>query len=1125
MNRRKVTHIVKVRSGFALISTLMLMILLAILCVGMLGLSAVSIRSSSRDNVQAEAQANARMALLIALGRLQELAGDDRRVTATADLRMDQASDHASRYWTGVWSNAAADTASQEIYTRTPEAKFEGWLVSGERALLSNEDSTTLPLGNGVTLVGAGTAGSSVREHVTVPLVEVHSGLKNMTGRYGWWVGDEGVKTRGNLPSTANPTAAASDLTLGERGGGWEVMDGMESYPERGVANEATLARVFTVPSMSVAVPSLRTVMPNHFHSFTVDSRGLLSDTLAGGLRMDLAPYLENGFPSSAASNSFPNAPVSGKNIIPASVAPNIMGPTWDRLYALSTMRPPSGGSLTVAAGNGGDQAHITPVLFDVRLLLGIQLSPEPGSPTAEYRMNPCGKIAVSLANPYSRALRWNQPLHIELVYVRGAITSVGNMPTPRKPYFSQNPSTPSVFGNLIFTIPAGELPPGGAQAYTMINQIIRPETTAPVTVPLGPFLSSSPSDFNRSVIMQHSTVHSGNTTPEVSEQGFSAVIAIELRTSSSDILQRLEAFDLNNPAIFDSRRSIGPTRPISASTHPQPLGMMLYSFQISQPGMDYGSLLPDPSQLGIRNSTQRTYADFNLRARLFPRPIAGYSTPPFFMELSDALNSIPSLAPGGDTGPAFTKNLVGSPLRWGHSAFSDSPHQTILFDTPEKIVSLAQFQHADLTANDRSPYVSIQPGNALGNSYASPFVKRHLSSETRYDYVYNGGRNNGATGTANNYYDMSYLLNASLWDSFFISTIPATGSIEPLNKRISDMRPELPADDLRDPLKAASRLYIEGAFNVNSTRKDAWKALLASNRKLRHPAESAAPAESVMFPRSLSQIGDALLPKPSGDSDDSFNGFRRLDDAQLDALAEEITKQIRIRGPFLSLSHFINRALVELTVDDENIGRSGTLQSAIDNSGLNMVAGSSDSGFANLSPSNNEVRMQADGVRPMADMPQTANTYTVTFNNHPSDTGPIVWALPTRSIDGNVANTGSMLSNREMLTDAEYRPEQGFRSTGIPGWLTQADVLQVIGPVISVRSDTFRIRAYGEVLDSSGKVAAKAWCEAIVQRTPEFVEPSNAPETRPSNLNPINAKFGRRFSVVSFRWLNSDEI
>jgi len=85
--------------------------------------------------------------------------------------------------------------------------------------------------------------------------------------------------------------------------------------------------------------------------------------------------------------------------------------------------------------------------------------------------------------------------------------------------------------------------------------------------------------------------------------------------------------------------------------------------------------------------------------------------------------------------------------------------------------------------------------------------------------------------------------------------------------------------------------------------------------------------------------------------------------------------------------------------------------------------------------------------------------------------------------------------------------------------------VLQVIGSSISVRSDTFRVRAYGEVLDSSGKIAAQAWCEAIIQRAPEYLDASDSPDTRPSNLNPINVKFGRRFVIVSFRWLHSDEI
>ena len=49
-------------SGFALVVTISLMVLLTVIAVGLLGLSAVSLRSSSLNDSMNEARANARIA-------------------------------------------------------------------------------------------------------------------------------------------------------------------------------------------------------------------------------------------------------------------------------------------------------------------------------------------------------------------------------------------------------------------------------------------------------------------------------------------------------------------------------------------------------------------------------------------------------------------------------------------------------------------------------------------------------------------------------------------------------------------------------------------------------------------------------------------------------------------------------------------------------------------------------------------------------------------------------------------------------------------------------------------------------------------------------------------------------
>ena len=78
----------KLRSGFALIATISVMVLLVMIALAMLSLSSIELRSSRHEDAMHTAQANARMALMIAIGELQKSAGPDQRVTATASIDM-----------------------------------------------------------------------------------------------------------------------------------------------------------------------------------------------------------------------------------------------------------------------------------------------------------------------------------------------------------------------------------------------------------------------------------------------------------------------------------------------------------------------------------------------------------------------------------------------------------------------------------------------------------------------------------------------------------------------------------------------------------------------------------------------------------------------------------------------------------------------------------------------------------------------------------------------------------------------------------------------------------------------------------------------------------------------------
>ena len=278
----------------------------------------------------------------------------------------------------------------------------------------------------------------------------------------------------------------------------------------------------------------------------------------------------------------------------------------------------------------------------------------------------------------------------------------------------------------------------------------------------------------------------------------------------------------------------------------------------------------------------------------------------------------------------------------------------------------------------------------------------------------------------------------------------------------------------VNDPVSTSEALHVRGGFNINSTRKEAWKAILAGANTLNIDPADQGNSSSLQSPISRS----SFPAQASGNSyAERLNGFRELSDAELDNLAGNIVQEIKTRGPFLSLGDFVNR---RIETGNTTTGLYGTLEAAIQASGINDTKITTASG---------------------------------PFNEYTTDDQPKWVTQPAGYIN-------------EIF--------EGPRGEGISQWITQADLLQRIAPVINARSDTFTIRAYGESIDPiSRQPISTATCEATVQRIYDYTDDTgNTPEQAATvfnnasenfeagNLTALNQQFGRRYKILSIKWL-----
>lgn len=423
-----------------------------------------------------------------------------------------------------------------------------------------------------------------------------------------------------------------------------------------------------------------------------------------------------------------------------------------------------------------------------------------------------------------------------------------------------------------------------------------------------------------------------------------------------------------------------------------------------------------------------------------------------------------------------------------------------IAYEVPTRevgIPSLAYLRHLQL-----SEYV-WHPSYAIGSSLADPKVEITGTTPTD-DLGGNHGWDNGGNGYGTRYwnrlfsdlvfylaeenhlvFDMSYEVNHNLWSDYFLTGAtasqitnfaqdPVQNPLKNGNLRLWDTSGD-PNDDLNDFFRAAGRLMMDGGFDVHSVNVEAWKALLATTRDTGYGSQNRTPFPRTLFPKNDENIRSEY-------STATFTGYRSLGDQEIAALANEIVRQVKLRAPFFGMSDFVNRRLA-----DDETGTSGTIEAALQSELSGITAAPN--------------RGQNDEF-PIAKQQQ-------------QDQGQLI-ARPSQG------ETSVVMGSRTR-TNQELKPAS--RGYGTPGYITQGDVLQVIGSGLVARSDTFTVRAYGESVDVNGTVLAKAWCEATVQRTPEPIDPDDITGMNPRIPQDSEIDFGRRFEIISFRWLNADEV
>jgi hypothetical protein len=1155
----------KTPRGFTLIITISLLVLLTMVAVGVLSLSSVTLRQSSYQNDYATARSNARMSLMLALGALQKDAGADTRVTARADIlnktnppilgvwKSWEGSDHTQ---TGSFQGRPISPGN---YKSSKNQRFLRWLTS--HSLAAPGDSASLPdtkiSPQSVPLIGESTVGKGpnrdqLQIHIPPSNIRIDA---SKNGCYAWYVSGENQKA--HIPAPYQPTndnpAGWSGIAKSHAIADPEIfrLESLNNNPTQ-VDKISSLDQINLIAGSGDILAS-----KEFFHDLSPWSKGLLTNTATGGWRKDLSIFTENY--ASVGSSSLPLFRATPTQDVLCSLpagsntraSKSMLYPwaayrgggsempiyqfgavcSWENLKEYATMykRLSATGNRILLSNSTpnsyaiDDTANTYSYIHKVRAIPVIARIQwvfshwaGPATATAGQPAPPAGSLEprllltpiITMWNPYNveitsaAALSFSipKPLPAALRYTVNSTTNTNYQAlmagaTNNTPALS---TTASLRYNIAsaFTLKPGE------------TRVFSPQNTSPIAA----------TEISELAVGYRSK--GGHFFPVVNSAGQPMAVPAGSSIKADAKFDTSYSDGAPGVGIYLDMSIAGRRHLVYRMVYPPAVADKVYPplTQMAQSTLSASVANPTPFMSTMFGARMASNTHIAAKGFVQSSPLVNYTA----MGGKDVVESTigrkyngtghPVNSPfdysfvkhagAGDSWLPNTNDATGRGYIVTGFNKADGLSRCVIAELPTRpLSSLGELQNWDLRYENPIPPYAI---NLIGNSDASPLLPPNA--------VFNS--NSKTDDTVNLQHDDSYCANHILFDDWFFSSIaPNPTNFGSSGKSMQVVYQEFVTGTTPLPNRAyqaialdrqkaaisateattlfnknvrdrngwktiASRLEVEGMFNVNSTSETAWRALLrhARQQKTAHITESGASWSIATsgkedFPHSRFTIAGDVEARRQGSSGSfpesaEFAGYRTFDEDQLDELALLIVEQVRLRGPFLSLSEFVNRQL-----SSGNLALAGAIQSAL-----------------------NELSKKS-ALNPFS-------------------------AIQGLSKDAGAMPVGGA-SPEYQFPDAAV----GESAYGLPGWTRQADILRPLAPILSARDDTFRIRAYGDARDANNNIKARAWCEAIVQRTRDYTDPSEAAELATPTVKALNKAFGRRFTVVSFRWLREEEI